>query len=93
MVKCQVQQEFTLGKFKELKNIVRNQENINHEKNKLYYHDIFECTIEMATYLERENDYTRKTKKSLISVIEVIPEKENIKEAKQTTKKKTTKKE
>lgn len=86
MVKCEAKQEFTLERFKELKNIVRNQENIAHQKNKLYYHDTFECTETMAIYLEKENNYTKATNKPLIKVIEVIPE-EKPKRTRKTTKK------
>lgn len=71
MIKVKVTNQFTLGAFKELKNIVR----ANPQKDKenyLFVGDIFECTDKMAKYLGGENQQS----KSFVEVIEIIPEKE-----------------
>lgn len=71
MVKVEViNEDFTLEKFDELKNIERkSQRNV---KGKLYKGDTFECSEEMAKYLTGNNPL----KKVVARVIEVIPEKE-----------------
>ena len=69
MVKVKVIEDFHLGKFNELKNIIRANYN-KKEEGRLYVSDIFECTEEMAKYLTGEN----KLKKSFVKVIEVVPE-------------------
>lgn len=69
MVKVIVLREFTLGKFNELKNLVRH----NPEKNqdgRLYEQDEFECDKEMAEYLTGNNAY----KQEFVKVLEIIPE-------------------
>lgn len=90
MVKCEVIGEFTLQKFDELKNIVRAGKE---EKGRLFTRDTFECDEEMAKYLTGNNPLN----KTVVKVIEVIPEekKEETKEEKpkERTTKKTTKKE
>ena len=71
MIKVKVTSQFTLGAFKELKNIVR----ANPQKDKenyLFVGDTFECTDKMAKYLGGENQQN----KSFVEVIEIIPEKE-----------------
>ena len=71
MIKVKVTNQFTLGAFKELKNIVR----ANPQKDKenyLFVGDTFECTDKMAKYLGGENQQN----KSFVEVIEIIPEKE-----------------
>ena len=76
MIKVKVTNQFTLGAFKELKNIVR----ANPQKDKenyLFVGDTFECTDKMAKYLGGENQQN----KSFVEVIEIIPEKK-IKEVK-----------
>lgn len=70
MIKVKAIVEFTLEKFNELKNIERFNPDAN-EKGKIYVGDIFECDKEMSDYLLGEN----KTKKAVVEVIEVIPEK------------------
>ena len=70
MVRVEVIEEFTLGKFNELKNIERANPNKN-EDGHLYVNDKFECTEEMARYLGGENGEHR----AFIKIIEVIPEK------------------
>ena len=82
MVKVKVLEEFTLGKFNELKNIVRADENKN-EIGYLYVNDIFECDLEMFKYLTGENSEDR----AFVEKIEVIPAK---KPAKKTATKSTT---
>lgn len=76
MIKVEVIEEFTLGKFNELKNITRKQKE---QEGKLFIGDIFECDEKMADYLTGNNPINR----AVVKVIEVIPEKEN-------TEKKTT---
>lgn len=76
MIKVEVVQEFTLGKFNELKNITRKQKE---QEGKLFIGDTFECDEKMADYLTGNNPINR----AVVKVIEVIPEKEN-------TEKKTT---
>ena len=80
MIKVEVLSEFTLGKFNELKNIVRKDETKN-EPGRLYIGDTFECSKEMCKYLSGEN----KTGLNFVKVIEVIPEKEVIEEVVATT--------
>ena len=70
-----INEDFTLQKFDELKNIVRKG---REEKGKLFIGDTFECTKEMADYLNGNNALN----KSFIKIIEVIP----IKKAKRTKK-------
>lgn len=67
MIKCEVVENFTLENFKELKNIVRKNANVD---GKLYVGDIFECSEEMAKYLDGGNVL----KKKVIKIIEVKPE-------------------
>lgn len=76
MIKVKVIEDFTLGKFNELKNITRKQKE---QEGKLFIGDIFECDEKMADYLTGNNSINR----AVVKVIEVIPEKEN-------TEKKTT---
>ena len=88
MIKVKVNENFTLGKFDELINVVRNDPNKN-EYGSLYVNDTFECTQEMTDYLTG-NNYT---KRAFVEVIEVIPEKEVKEEVKEEKpKKRTTKK-
>lgn len=70
MIKVEVIEEFTLGKFNELKNITRKQKE---QEGKLFIGDIFECDEKMADYLTGNNPINR----AVVKVIEVIPEKEN----------------
>lgn len=81
MIKCKTIKEFTLKKFKELKNIER--ANDVYVEGKLYVGDTFECNKDMVDYLLGDNPKNE----TVIEVIEVIPE-EKIKEVKKTTKKK-----
>ena len=69
MIKLEVTKEFTLGKFNEIKNLVRFNPNLN-EKGRLYLGDTFECDEDLTRYLTGEND-----KKVIVAkVIEVIPD-------------------
>lgn len=95
MVRLKVTEDFDLGKFDELKELVRANA-MNDNKGHLYINDMFLCTQEMAEYLTGNNKY----KKAFAEVIEVIPDvkidKEEVKESikpKKTTKRKTKKKE
>lgn len=72
MIKCEVIEEFTLQKFDELKNIVRASKE---ETGRLFVKDTFECTEEMAEYLTGNNAL----KKTVVKVIEVIPEEKKTK--------------
>lgn len=67
-----VNEDFTLEKFDELKNIVRKNKD---QKGKLFIGDTFECDDQMAEYLGG-NNYL---KKSFIKVIEILPKKKTTK--------------
>ena len=69
MIKVKAIEEFTLGKFKELKNIKRADETKN-EDGQLHIGDVFECDTEMTDYLLGNNDKN----KVVIEIIEVIPD-------------------
>lgn len=71
MVKVKVIDNFSLGKFNELKNIVRANPNQDLE-GRLFKGDIFECTEEMTEYLTKTNAQG----KAFVEVVEIIPEKE-----------------
>ena len=66
MIRVEVTEEFTLGRFNELKNIQRKGRN---ETGRLFRGDTFECTEEMADYLSGNNGL----KKAFIKVIEILP--------------------
>lgn len=92
MVKVEVIENFSLGKYSELKNIARKSYN---QEGYLYVGDIFECTEDMTKYLTGNNGF----KRAFVKVLEVIPEvKEEVKAEKEekkpakktTTKRKTT---
>ena len=68
MIKVEVIENFTLGKFNELINIERVSRN---EPGKLYRGDKFTCTKDMADYLMGGNT----TGRSFVKIIEIIPEK------------------
>lgn len=73
MIKCEAIIDFDLKDFGELKNIIRKRKEKEDKKydGKLYDGDIFECSKEMADYLGGNNKINR----SVIEVIEIIPEK------------------
>ena len=62
MIKCEVINMFSLSRFDELKNIQRK---IYNDKGQLYKGDVFECSVELAKYLEHNN---------VINILEVIPD-------------------
>ena len=87
-VKVQATEDFSLGAFNELENLVR----ANNEKNKnghLYVDDTFECEEHLAKYLTGENALN----KVVVKILEVEKEVPKVKEVKpkKTTKKKTSK--
>lgn len=89
MIKCEVIKEFTLKKFKELKNLKRKK---IEKDGKLNTGDIFECTKEMAEYLTGNNPKNEQ----VVRIIEVIPEEntkptEIVSEKEETKEEKTTK--
>ena len=93
MIKCEVIENFTLGDFDKLKNIVRNS-NINRH-GELFVRDTFECDEDMANYLTGANF----KKACVVKILEVKPDipvieetKESIKEEIKPKKKKTSKK-
>lgn len=91
MVRLKVTEDFDLGKFDELKELVRANA-MNDTQGHLYINDMFLCTQEMAEYLTGKNKYNR----TFAEVIEVIPNKKEAEEEikpKKTTKRKTKKKE
>lgn len=77
MIKVIVTEEFTLGRFNELKNIERANTNKN-EDGCLYINDKFECNEDMYEYLTIKNNEHR----AFIKIIEIIPDKEEIIEEK-----------
>lgn len=68
MIKCEVIENFTLGDFDKLKNIVRNS-NID-KYGELFVRDTFECDENMANYLTGANF----KKACVVKVLEVVPE-------------------
>ena len=68
MIKVEVIDDFTLGRYNELKNVVRKSKD---EYGRLFIGDVFECTEEMAEYLTGKNHLGR----AFVKVIEVIPAK------------------
>ena len=86
MIKVEVIEPFTLGKFDELKNIARKSVDTPGQLN---VGDIFECEEEMFNYLNGKNDKG----KVVVKLIEVIPAKVEIPEVEaKPVVKKTTKK-
>ena len=67
MIKVEAIKQFTLKNFKEAKNIVRKDKN---EEGKIFIGDVFECSPEIAEYLQGNNE----GKQVVIKVLEVIPE-------------------
>ena len=70
MIKLEALEDFTIRKFKELRNIQRKDPN-KKEDGWIYLGDIFECDEDMYKYLTGDNPYQR----TFVKVIEVIPEK------------------
>lgn len=67
MVRCEVIEGFTLGKFDELQDIKRKSKD---KKGELFVGDTFLCTTEMAEYLTKNNFKER----AFVKIIEVIPD-------------------
>ena len=67
MIKAKAIGEFTLQRFSELENIKRR--NLV-EEGKIFIGDTFECSEELAEYLNGKNPI----EKSFIDIIEIIPE-------------------
>ena len=67
LIKVEVIQQFTLGKFDEITNLKRKRAD---KPGTLFVGDIFECTKEMAEYLTGKNEKNR----TVVKVLEVIPE-------------------
>lgn len=84
MIKVEVIETFNLERYNELKNIQRKGANTI---GMLYVGDKFECEKELADYLLGDNPI----KKAVVKVIEVIPEKKEIKEETKTMPKKKKK--
>lgn len=77
MVKVKVIEDFHLGEFNKLKNIIR----ANPARNAqgfLYVNDIFECDEDMARYLLNEEGHKNPLNRVFVDKIpiEVVPEKE-----------------
>lgn len=88
MIRVEVTNEFTLSKFKEIKNLKRADPSKN-EDGWLYLNDTFECDEKMAKYLtgDNSNNYV------VVKVIEVVPEPvKEVEKPKPTIKKKNSKK-
>lgn len=80
MIKVEViNEDFTLKKFDELKNIIRKSEE---EKGKLFKGDIFECDEEMVDYLTGNNPLN----KVVVKVIEIMPKEKSSETKKVETK-------
>ena len=86
MVKVKVIENFYLGRFHEIQNLVRNSG--GNEPGFLYVNDIFECTEDLAEYLTKTNSKQR----AFVEVIEVIPEKQEEKIVEEKPKRRTRKK-
>ena len=69
MIKCEALESFTLGRFNEVKNIVRKGIDTPGQLNE---GDVFECPKDLADYLLGGNRFN----KAFVRVIEVIPEEE-----------------
>lgn len=70
MIKVEViNDDFTLARFNELKNIVRKSKE---EKGKLFKGDTFECSEELCDYLSGNNPLNKK----VVKIIEVEPKKQ-----------------
>lgn len=69
MIKVEVIETFTLGRFGELKNIERRNQDTH---GKLYVGDKFECSEELADYLTGNNPLNKK----VVKITEVKPVKD-----------------
>lgn len=86
MIKCEVIENFTLEKFNQLENVKKVE---IRKDNEFGVGDSFDCTEKMADYLTGNNDLN----KTVVKVIEVVPEQvEEAKIEQKSKKKKTSKK-
>jgi len=70
MIKVEVLENFTFGKYDEIKDTLLSKSNV--QQGKLFAGDIFDCNKEIADYLLGNNPI----KRAVVKVIEIIPEKE-----------------
>jgi hypothetical protein len=70
MIKVEVIEKFTLEDYKKLKNVEKVQKR---KENEFGVKDTFECDKEMVDYLTGNNAFN----KTVVKVIEIIPEKTN----------------
>lgn len=97
MIKLQALEDFTLGRFNEVKNIIRKDKD---EKGKMFYGDTFICEKDLAEYLTNTGKEPNPVNRAVAKVIEVIPEikevvekpKQEVKKPVERKKRKTTKK-
>lgn len=86
MIKCKVIENFTLEKFNQLENVKKVE---IRKDNEFGVGDTFECTEKMADYLTGNNALN----KTVVKVIEVVPEQlEEVKTEQKPKRKKTGKK-
>lgn len=86
MIKCKVIENFTLEKFNQLENVKKIE---IRKDNEFGVGDTFECTEKMADYLTGNNALN----KTVVKVIEVVPEQlEEVKTEQKPKRKKTGKK-
>lgn len=71
MVKLKAKENFSLGRFAEIKNLVR--ANGTGTEGRLGKNDIFECEEDLAKYLT--NEIKNPVNRAVVEVIEVIPKK------------------
>ena len=69
MIKLEALEDFTLGRFNELKNIVRKDKE---ETGKIFYGDTFETDIDLAKYLT--NEIQNPANRAVAKIIRIIPE-------------------
>lgn len=73
MVKLEVIQDFTLGRFNEIENLQRG--TAKNKEGWLYISDKFECEKDLADYLLGDNPVNKK----VVKVLEIVPQKEEVK--------------
>lgn len=76
MIKVRAKEDFTLARFAETKDVVRN--NQNYCKEGMFYKgDIFVCNEDLVKYLT--NEIENPVKRAVVEVVEIIPEKQEVK--------------
>ena len=73
MIKCEVIEQFTLGRFDEIKDTIKRKNADTYGK--LNVGDIFECSKDLAEYLTGKNN----KQKVVVRIIEVLPVKKTSK--------------